>query len=95
VEEASDGAEALRRVAGSPEFDLILTDLRMPGMDGDELFAALRTAGLADRLVFVTGDAVSPDAAAILARTGAPVVHKPFDLDELSRLVEGRAASAA
>jgi PAS domain S-box-containing protein len=95
VEEASDGAEALRRVASSPEFDLILTDLRMPGMDGDELFAALRTAGLADRLVFVTGDAVSPDAAAILARTGAPVVHKPFDLDELSRLVEGRAASAA
>jgi CheY-like chemotaxis protein len=95
---ASDGLTALDLARQAPP-DLALLDLRMPGMDGAELFQALR-ASLGERcprVIFVS--ATPPDEVARRVESiGRPVgyVKKPFSLDELmskiaAALAEGHA----
>jgi two-component system NtrC family sensor kinase len=93
VDEASDGAEALGWIEAEP-YDVILCDLRMPGLNGEELLARLRAAGNgADRrLVFMTGDDASPLVARFLAEAGVPVLGKPFDLTTAATLLESHAS---
>jgi PAS domain S-box-containing protein len=92
VDEAAEGGAALERV-GTADYDVILADLRMPGLGGDQLLARLRELGrgLEHRLIFITGDAVSSDAARFLSTVAVPVVLKPFELGELALLVEQHA----
>jgi PAS domain S-box-containing protein len=97
VEEAGDGREALDRIVAAPApYDVVLADLRMPGLGGDRLLAELRARGSgADRrVVFITGDALSDATAAGYAAAGIPVVFKPFELEQVARAVELRAAGA-
>ncbi|WP_242340290.1 MULTISPECIES: response regulator [Anaeromyxobacter] len=85
----SNAAEALALARLEPP-DLALVDFRMPGMDGAELFLALREA-LGERcpkILFVS--ATPPDEVAReVERIGRPVgyVKKPFHLDDLVRVV--------
>jgi PAS domain S-box-containing protein len=93
VDEASEGGEALRRIdasAGGIPYDLIFSDLRMPGLDGQELLQGLRARGEGweKRLVIMTGDAANLDAERMLEEMGVPVMMKPFDLAELPRLLD-------
>lgn len=61
-------------------FDVILSDVRMPGMGGREFVERLRREHLEarTRLVFLTGDTPAPDTATLLAETGVPVMAKPL-----------------
>jgi PAS domain S-box-containing protein len=88
TEIASDGQQALERVSGS-RYDLILSDLRMPVIDGPGFYGALceRWPEMAGRIAFITGDALSTDTHAFLARVGAPCLEKPFSPQDLTRLV--------
>lgn len=98
VDEADDGRSALWQLDRSgAAYDAILADLRMPDLGGDQLFTELkrRGNGLADRLVFITGDAASPEAVRILATSGAPVLLKPFELSRVAQLLEQREWTAA
>ena len=99
VQVAASGAEAMQRIqgtAGQTPFDIILTDLRMPELGGDQLYRMLRERGdgLERRLVFVTGDSATSTAHSFLASTGQPVVMKPFALEEVADVVERHAAAA-
>jgi PAS domain S-box-containing protein len=89
VETASDGAEALDLLA-SREYDVIVCDLRMPGLSGEEFLQRLREdeRGLERRLIFVTGDTASTDPARLVANAGVPVLVKPVRLQELARVIE-------
>jgi two-component system NtrC family sensor kinase len=62
----------------------------MPEMPGDELFRVLRERHpeVAGRVVFATGDVISPARRAFLDATGRPAFEKPFDLAEVAREVE-------
>jgi len=97
VEEAERGEEALETIlaahAAGEDFDVIVSDLRMPGMGGDELFRTLRDegSGLQHRMLFMTGDAVGGDAARILATLEAPVIYKPIGLAEAAAEIERHA----
>ena len=99
VQVASSGTEALQRIhetADRAAFDVILTDLRMPELGGDQLYRLLRERGdgLERRLVFVTGDSATSGAHEFLDSTGQPVVMKPFALEDIADVVERHAAAA-
>jgi PAS domain S-box-containing protein len=77
---ATSGQDALRQLRGNG-VDLIISDLRMPDLDGPGLHRALveRAPALAQRLVFITGDTLAADASSFLGSTGLPVIEKPVD----------------
>lgn len=82
---ASDGAEAFRLFQESEgAFDLLLTDIVMPGMDGIELSQKARQKAPGIKIMFITGfAAIAPDAQSGLSGAEAPVVSKPFHLGAL------------
>jgi len=84
VDVAHDGAEALRTIFLN-EYDAILLDVRMPGLGGAEVFRSIEVLrpDLAGRVMFITGDTVSPDTRTFLEQTRVDVLHKPFSLEEL------------
>lgn len=88
VEEAESGRGALSLVARHPPFDLILSDLRMPDMDGPQLLEALRAIGRGDerRVVMMTGDV--GEWRDVFAEAGVPVMAKPFKLQALQTILE-------
>ena len=85
---AGDGEEALA-LASSEQFDLIISDLRMPRFGGREFYEELtrRNPAMAARLVFSTGDTVRGDTLAFLETLDRPYLHKPFSLAELRTLL--------
>jgi DNA-binding NtrC family response regulator len=93
VEEASDGAEALGRMEVSPA-DLVVTDLRMPGMDGIQLLRRLKERAPAVRVVLVTAHGSERQAVEAMKAGAHDYFRKPFDTDELLAVVR-RALEAA
>jgi two-component system NtrC family sensor kinase len=93
---AADGREALRRL-GESDFDLIFTDIRMPGgIHGLDLYhwVTRNRKHLEKRVVLATGDAADPETRRILKTTGLPCVLKPFDLKEFVATVHRVLAQA-
>jgi two-component system NtrC family sensor kinase len=88
-----DGEEALRKVAAE-SFDAILSDVRMPGMDGERFFQELRARSpeLCARLLLTTGDTVSSKTDRFAQRHDLPLLRKPFDVEQLRRAVRNRIA---
>lgn len=83
---AHDGDGALSALAESP-FDLVVTDLKMPGPNGVEVARAARSAERAAAVVVMTGYAIERDEADIAA-CGAVLLRKPFDARELRIAVQ-------
>ena len=81
---AESGAVALE-LLGEARFDAIVSDLRMPDMDGAALWREVRErdAALAGRMLFVTGDTLSPSARSFLDQAACGSLEKPFHPDEL------------
>jgi PAS domain S-box-containing protein len=88
--------EALPLLREQPPYDLILCDLMMPEITGMDLHEQLRDRPeLLNRLVFMTGGAFTPRAAAFVEHSGATVLQKPLDLEQLSRVLMRALAHAA
>jgi two-component system NtrC family sensor kinase len=85
---ASNGEEALT-LATQDDFDLIISDLRMPRFGGREFYEELlrQAPKMAARLVFSTGDTVRGDTLTFLESLDRPYLHKPFSLAELRALL--------
>jgi signal transduction histidine kinase len=88
VDTANDGRQALAMLQVQA-YDLILCDLRMPGLDGPGLYRAVATQQphLLSHFVFLTGDTLSQDAKEFLAQAGVPRLTKPFSAAEGRRMV--------
>jgi excisionase family DNA binding protein len=90
-EVVSGGFEALMSLGSSPP-DLLITDLRMPGVDGFEMIRALRAAEPLRNLGIIVVTALS--ASTISERGGLPaditVLSKPLRFDDLRQLVAAR-----
>jgi nitrogen-specific signal transduction histidine kinase/CheY-like chemotaxis protein len=82
--------DALDLLSGGKHFDVILSDLMMPEMSGMELYEELtrRFPRAAERVVFLTGGAFTPDAKAFLDRVPNDQIEKPFDPKSLRALIE-------
>jgi signal transduction histidine kinase/CheY-like chemotaxis protein len=89
-----DGREALERAART-SFDLVICDMKMPGLDGQHFYKSLVRTGnpLRDRFLFVTGDIVGAQTREFLARNHLPHVAKPFRVEELTEKVRAVLAS--
>jgi two-component system NtrC family sensor kinase len=86
---ASSGIEAADLVEREG-FDVIITDMKMPGMDGAGFYRQVRQRDPAQarRIIFITGDTVSPDTRAFLQRVSNPVLSKPFKIGPLRDAIE-------
>ena len=71
------------------KFDLILSDFRMPKMNGQEFYqtAIQKKPELARRIIFLTGDVVNEETQAFLQSTGNPHLSKPFQLARVEQIV--------
>ena len=88
VDSAVDGAEGLRR-ARERRYDLVVTDLRMPGLEGPELYRALRERypDSPPRVIFMSANTGIDEYATFLAETGEPALEKPFNLADMRQVV--------
>lgn len=97
VVEAADGRGALSCLE-TAQFDLVVTDLNMPEMDGIEVLMALRARGVHVPVVAISGGGRMPKEL-LLKSAGAlgavTTLAKPFALSELRRVVEEALASRA
>lgn len=96
VVSAADGAEALgKAVARGTPFDLLLTDVVMPGMSGRELARELAARRLAGRTLFVSGYPYEAVARHGVLEPGLAFLYKPFSPVELLRKVRAVLDGAA
>ena len=88
VATAESGAVALE-LLDTARFDALVSDLRMPDIDGAALWRAVgaRHPQLARRILFVTGDTLSPGAQQFLSQTACPALDKPFTKSDLMAAV--------
>jgi CheY-like chemotaxis protein len=84
VDTARDGQEALG-LLGRGGYDLVISDIRMPGATGYEVFSAARAACPRARVILVTGFGYDPDHSVIQAKQEglAAVLLKPFKVKQL------------
>jgi DNA-binding NtrC family response regulator len=80
LETALDGARALALVATRP-YDVVVTDIRMPGADGFELLAAVKASAPHTEVVMMTGHATVGDAVRAMKMGAFDYLEKPFDPD--------------
>jgi len=90
VDCAADAKEALKKIEAQ-RFDIILADIKMPGMDGMEMHRRIRALN-SDAIVIIMTAFASVDTAVQALKDGAyDYVTKPFDPDDLSHLIRNAA----
>ncbi|MGI9225582.1 MAG: hybrid sensor histidine kinase/response regulator [Woeseiaceae bacterium] len=86
---AFSASQAIDRLAGA-DFDVILADVHMPDEDGMDFYRRVLAMDktMAERFVFVTGDALDPRLTAFFEEQRRPHINKPFELRELIAVIE-------
>ena len=87
VETAPDGEVALN-MAREKHFDLLITDIRMPGMSGIELIQSMRQVSPDTCFIVITGYSSIDTAIAAVKEGAYDYISKPFNLDEMRIIVE-------
>ena len=84
VTRVPNGAEGLRRIAAT-DFDIILCDMVMPGLPGDQLYLAVERIKphLCKRFIFMTDHQADPNTDGLIRRARGVTLTKPFPLAEL------------
>jgi len=90
VDIAESGDQAITKITSKNEYNLILTDIRMPGIDGPTLYNWVKNnyPGLEKRMVFTTGDTYDPETNKFLDSIGNIYISKPFFVDDLRKVVK-------
>jgi CheY-like chemotaxis protein len=80
VDTIADAKTALEKIAAGETYDVILTDIRMPGMNGIEMYSYIleKSPSMANKTIFVTGDVMGTDVREFLVRYNLPYLSKPF-----------------
>jgi DNA-binding NtrC family response regulator len=90
VESAASGTEGLAKIQ-SCEYEAYLFDIKMPGVDGMDMYEIIGTKypDMVDRVIFITGDAITKSTLNFLEATGREYFSKPLDFARLIEAVEG------
>jgi PAS domain S-box-containing protein len=96
IDIAINGAIALEKLRHST-YDAIISDLRMPVMDGPALYGALQRElpYYLNRIIYVTGDTLSTHVQDFLSHHTVPVVEKPYRLKDIHRALSDLLKNAA
>ncbi len=96
IDTAGSAREALQKLERRA-YDVLLLDLKMPEMDGQQLFQEIRRRwpDVARRVIFASGDTLHPDTRRFLDTSGCPCVDKPFKLEHLAGAMQAIAGGAA
>lgn len=88
--EIAVGGAAGRAALAANDYELIVSDLRMPEIDGAALYDYVRAhrPELAARMAFATGDTLGAAAARFLAEARRPVLEKPFMPEAVRRFLD-------
>lgn len=84
---AGDGIQAMETLQ-THEVDLILTDMRMPRMDGYSMAVEIRKTRPGMPIVLMTGHALEEKVEELIAHGAAACVRKPFDIDHLADTIQ-------
>lgn len=89
VDAVQSGEAALEQLTKA-SYDLLVSDVRMPGMEGIKFLEQIDHIypEILEQTILITGDAVNSVTSAFLDRTNITVLEKPFDLTELQRLAK-------
>jgi DNA-binding NtrC family response regulator len=87
VETAANGLVALEKLEAR-DYDLVLSDLRMPHLDGIGLYREIerRWPTLLARMLFISGSTTLPEYESFLTETAVPILLKPFALVDLQQV---------
>ena len=94
VTEAEDGEQAVQMVKDS-HHDVILMDIKMPGMDGFSAFEKIKETEPGAKVLFITGFSDDDHIKQALESGAYPMTQKPFDVDNLLNLVDHMTAERA
>ena len=89
VEIVKSGDDALAKL-GSEDYDVIMLDVKLPGMNGLDMYRHLQkmAGSLARRVIFITGDVMNIDTKNFLSQTSVPYITKPFGAEQLKKDVD-------
>jgi two-component system NtrC family sensor kinase len=89
VDTASDGLMAMKKIL-SAEYDLIISDFKMPQMSGRELYSWIKEnrPKLAARILFVTGDTVSVETRSFFEDNNSRYLAKPFKIEDVKEVIQ-------
>lgn len=84
IDLAADGAIALNKLSRN-SFDVIISDLRMPVLDGPGLYEKISQSlpQYKNRIIYVTGDTLSVHVQNFLSQTAVPVIEKPYRIADV------------
>ena len=86
VWEAENGDVALAILRDHPDMDILISDMRMPGMNGYQVAERAQALRPAIKVLMMTGYAHE---SAPVKQAGLPVLYKPFDFNRLPSVIEG------
>ncbi|NIR46573.1 MAG: response regulator [Gemmatimonadetes bacterium] len=88
---APSGNIAMEILEAGRRFDVVLLDIRLPGVSGRELWKwiELNRPELCGRVIMVTADILSESTREFIRKSGRPYLEKPFSTDQLTELIEG------
>ena len=89
IDTANNGLDALEKMENE-EYDLVITDFRMPKMSGKELFNWIKEhqPRLANCIIFVTGDTVSIETRSFFEENQCRFLAKPFKIEEVKDVIQ-------
>ena len=94
-DEAEDGLLGLEKFKEGKAYDIIITDIHMPNMDGLEMTKAINAINPDMKIVALTADVTTEIKEKIAASTLLDVIHKPVKLEELKRILDTYCLNAA
>ncbi len=85
VDAFADGAEAMEHAAGK-KFHLVISDLKMPGMDGEAVLERVKQISPDLPVILITAHGTVESAVAVMKKGAYDYIQKPFELEELELL---------
>jgi PAS domain S-box-containing protein len=89
VDSNGDAADAVRLLDAGKDYDLIISDFRMPEMNGIDLYKFIlqKRPEMKNRVMFITGDVMGSDIRTFLVQNNLPHLVKPFSIDALTQQI--------